>query len=247
MKKNNIGNLEQPPFLLGHIRFFIPSITFTYFCIFSNFSYSLDIIKTEQYKIIMSKNDNLCSHMLEIFNKDLKKYGQNGDYFQREHNEFQSIPWMPIGGQKKIEFEEPTYKYALVDLNNDGIEDYVVKYGGCCFQGRYTSNLYMLDKKTQNLPYEGVLKESWNASNQVSFVPGHLYKLKIKETYISPEIVEVFNYRGIHYIAMHESLEISRPNHGYVVIAKYTGGKITLDSQIGMKDICYFRRIQTKK
>lgn len=185
--------------------------------------------------------------MLEIFNQHLKKYGRNGDYHQRESEEFQSIPWTPIEGQEKREFGEPAFKSALIDLNNDGIEDYAVKYGGCCFHNRYTSDMSMLDKNAQNLPYKALVKEIWNARNQVSFVPGGLYKLKISEAYISPEIVEVFKYGGIHYIAMHESLEMDIPDHGYAVIAKYTGGKITFENQTGLKDICYFRRIKIKK
>lgn len=101
--------------------------------------------------------------MLEIFNQHLKKYGRSGDYHQREHTEFQSIPWIPIEGQEKREFEEPAFKSALIDLNNDGIEDYVAKYGGCCFHNRYTSDVSMLDKNAQNLPYKALVKEIWNA------------------------------------------------------------------------------------
>lgn len=214
---------------------------------FSDTSFALDAVKNQQYKLLMSKDKKMCAHMLGIFNQDLKKYGQNGDYHQRGSEEFQSIQWVPIEGQEKREFGEPAFKSALIDLNNDGIEDNVVKYGGCCFHNRYTSGLTMLNKSTQDLPYKELAKLIRdNTKDQISFM-GDGYKLKIRSAYISPEIVEVFKYGGVHYIAMHESLEMNRPDDGYAVIAKYTSGKITSKNQIGLKDICYFKRMKTSK
>ena len=225
---------------------YLLTVFIIFFCFCSDISFALDAVKSQQYKLLMSKDKKMCPHMLEIFNQDLKKYGQNGDYHQRESEEFQSIPWIPIEGQEKKEYGEPASKFALIDLNNDGIEDYVVKYGDCCFHNRYIGGVYMLDKSVQELPYKTLSKEISNTSNQI-FLMGDIYKLEIREADISPEIVEVFKYGGIHYIAMHESLEMNVPDHGYVVIAKYTGGKITFENQAGLKDICYFRRIKIKK
>ena len=33
----------------------------------------------ESYTLVMSKDDELCNHMLQLFNQDLKKYGWKGD------------------------------------------------------------------------------------------------------------------------------------------------------------------------
>lgn len=227
---------------------YLLTVFIIFFCFCSDISFALDTVKSQQYKLLMSKDKKMCPLMLEIFNQDLKKYGQNGDYHQRESEEFQSIPWTPIEGQEKKEFGEPASKFALIDLNNDGIEDYVVKYGDCCFHNRYFSSVFMLNKSTKSLPYKQLAQSIGDATkDQISFVPGGLYKLENRETHISPEIVEVFKYVGIHYIAMHESLEMSLPDYGYAVIAKYTGGKVTLENQAGLKDICYFKRMKTKK
>ena len=38
----------------------------------------------------MSKNDNVCQHMLKLYNEDLKQYGQ---VKYDQHEEFKAIKW----------------------------------------------------------------------------------------------------------------------------------------------------------
>ncbi len=45
---------------------------------------------TSGYVLVMSKEDNVCQHMLKIYNADLKKYGE---VRYDEHEEFTAIKW----------------------------------------------------------------------------------------------------------------------------------------------------------
>ncbi len=82
----------------------------------------------DEYVLIMSKNDNLCKHMQEIYNDDLKRFGS---VQYKLHPEFNWIRWM----NKKIKLRpaaEPNTiwdikaKIVLFDINNDSKEELVV-------------------------------------------------------------------------------------------------------------------------
>jgi uncharacterized protein len=84
----------------------------------------------ERYALLMSKDDELCTHMLQVFNDDLKKYGWNGDAHQEEHEEFKRIPWQPAQFSSVINgrVEYTNVEGALFDFNNDGVQDFVVRW-----------------------------------------------------------------------------------------------------------------------
>jgi len=82
----------------------------------------------DEYVLVMSKDDNVCQHMLKLYNDDLKKYGS---VQYKLHSEFNWIRWM----DKKIKLRPATYpnavwdidaKTVLFDINNDSQEELIV-------------------------------------------------------------------------------------------------------------------------
>lgn len=86
------------------------------------------LIYADEYVLIMSKNDNLCKHMQNIYNEDVKEYGCMQ---YKLHSEFNWITWM----NKKIQLRPATSpntvrhmnaKIGLFDINNDSKEELIV-------------------------------------------------------------------------------------------------------------------------
>ncbi|MBU2591144.1 MAG: hypothetical protein KKC21_03880, partial [Nitrospinae bacterium] len=58
-------------------------------CIKKSYEERIDVL-IGKYVLIMSKDDNLCGHMLNLYNRDLDKYGE---VRYNEHEEFNWIKW----------------------------------------------------------------------------------------------------------------------------------------------------------
>ena len=92
----------------------------------------------EAYKIVMSKEKEVCAAMLKIFNADRRKHGT---VMFEEHKEF--IQWEPVEVKP-----EPPVKYcrqllqANFDINNDGTDDLVIRTRHC-FKGLLMDSLYV--------------------------------------------------------------------------------------------------------
>ena len=81
----------------------------------------------EAYKLVMSKEKELCETVLNMFNRDMRKFR---DIRYHEHEMFKRVAW------QKFELEEQTYGCELFwqgrfDINNDGNEDLVIKWSAC--------------------------------------------------------------------------------------------------------------------
>jgi hypothetical protein len=81
----------------------------------------------------MSKNDDICGHMLKIFNEDLQKYG---DIKFNQHDEFTAIKWEKKRRYRINEKGEKDYDdkgirgtdlFSIFDINNDMAREVVVK------------------------------------------------------------------------------------------------------------------------
>jgi hypothetical protein len=83
----------------------------------------------DEYVLVMSKDDNVCLHMLKLYNSDLKKYEQ---VRYKRHKEFNWIKWVDKGIRLKPA-SEPTHvmgisaRIAVFDINND-FKDEVILY-----------------------------------------------------------------------------------------------------------------------
>ncbi len=213
---------------------------------------------TGEYVLVMSKEDNVCQHMLKIYNADLKKYGE---VRYDEHEEFTAIKWEEkkyyrVREGKK---EYPVYPYATnitvlmsrFDINNDGKEEVVIKDAGMVFS-IITENLFYF--KGEDSAYfkekEFDIKILYNnATGRVGggadFERSVYYLKKLPQIYIGiiggkeayshypvgPHFyVNPFNFKGAYYIDMKD---MQRSSNKWLVILKYAK-----DNQI--KDICYF-------
>jgi len=101
------------------------------------------------YELLMSKNDKLCKDMLRLYNQDMDAYGA---IRYGSHEMFARIRWERVDLNEK---EYPTYGCTLVtqsrfDINNDGINDLVVKYSGCP-RGELTGSLFVFPETSDVL------------------------------------------------------------------------------------------------
>lgn len=98
------------------------------------------LVFADEYVLVMSKDDNVCQHMLDIYNNDLNKYGHiNYD----KHKEFNAIKWTD---KDKRENKMLISKF---DINNDGRVDIVVKQKGF-LKGILSETLYYFDGKDED-------------------------------------------------------------------------------------------------
>jgi hypothetical protein len=80
----------------------------------------------EAYRLVMSKDKELCQTVLNFFNADMKRYKE----IHYDDDIFQVVKW------KAIDLGEETYgcyflSHAMFDINNDGKNDLVIKERGC--------------------------------------------------------------------------------------------------------------------
>lgn len=84
----------------------------------------------DEYVLVMSKDDCVCRHMLQIYNEDLKEYGE---IKYDQHEEFNAIKW----GKQESYFEvilpdktvlkEHDTLISRFDINNDGSPEIILK------------------------------------------------------------------------------------------------------------------------
>ena len=82
----------------------------------------------DEYVLVMSKEDNVCQHMLKLYNDDLKQYGQ---VRYDQHKEFNWIRWQDKGIRLRPASNPKattgiSAKIALFDINNDSKEEAIV-------------------------------------------------------------------------------------------------------------------------
>lgn len=78
-----------------------------------------------RYKMVMSKNKQLCTQVLDVLNEDLTEYGPGYDPNKFAAPIFSAITWTPIKGLE--EGFDYAGAVAHVDINNDGNTDVVVR------------------------------------------------------------------------------------------------------------------------
>ncbi|MCL4536255.1 MAG: hypothetical protein M1610_01480 [Nitrospirae bacterium] len=106
------------------------------------------VVWGDEYVLVMSKEDNVCQHMLGLYNEDLRKYGK---IQYDEHEAFTVIKWEEKkyyttypDGKKHYPMSLPdTVLISKFDINNDGKEELVVK-DTVPVRGRPSESLYYL-------------------------------------------------------------------------------------------------------
>ncbi|SRR6266571_1064540 len=217
-----------------------------------------------EYKLLMSRDDKVCTHMLALFNSDLKQFGYEK---YDAHEEFKAIGWrkekyVRMEGEKKIEL---TIEIATIDINNDGTKDLVF---------RRTTSMRGYDRHVLNIfPNLATPEKEWT-QEEIVRSPGRVShggylldqppakgQIKPKHTTIpsmaSVSLLEPFILHGTTYISMRPLYELvtgSEPVHEFsrvLVITKYRRGKYgggpePDEPQTGERDdICYYK-VRTK-
>ena len=133
----------------------------------------------ESYTLLMSKDDELCNHMLQSFNEDLKQHGWQGDEYQEEHEEFKRVPWNParFSFEQNGRIEYSDIQGALFDFNNDGIQDFVVR-DVSSLAGMRADLLFMLDSEMAKKKNELSSRELGDAKNRI-YLAGGFYDVSL--------------------------------------------------------------------
>lgn len=84
--------------------------------------------KADEYVLIMSKNDELCRYMQQLYNADLKKYGK---FEYRKHKEFNWVKWTdkiitlrPASDQTST--MDISARISVFDINNDSKKEVIL-------------------------------------------------------------------------------------------------------------------------
>lgn len=157
-----------------------------------------------EYVLVMSKDDNVCQHMLKLYNDDLKKYGE---IKYSQHKEFNTIKW-----------EERNYLYSLdetkrdipilisrFDINNDGKPEIIVKDYRRGLKGRHSDHFYVFREGDLNYFQNGVTINDdfknraigiWGDFGKKPFEGNvySLYGLPAFETFTIPETKESLKF-----------------------------------------------------
>jgi uncharacterized protein len=204
----------------------------------------------ESYTLLMSKNDELCTHMLQLFNEDLERYGWKGDAHQEEHQEFKKIPWKPARFSSVIDerTEYTDVDGALFDFNNDGAQEFVVRWKSSLSDMR-SDSIHILSaeamQKRNDLEDAG-----FSAAEDSIALGGGFYKLMppFLEPIAGVRVLEPFIYDEVSYLVIRPLFERLPNSTGYAAITKYGGGRFSIRDVNGkMEDICYYQRNRAKR
>lgn len=212
----------------------------------------------DQYVLVMSKDDNLCQHMGELYNKDLRK---NGKVILKNHPEYNWLTWKQKVTFKKEHSEYDTdsplsYQKELFDINNDGKDETVL------FRRTYATN--RLEYKADDLSY---VKDGYqinydddtllklNTENKLinlyADIGYHLSLLPDQSAFQTSFLIRPFKYQKHFYLSFFANIGLNTP-YDYtwqedvkndinaknsIVVTKY-------DSNNTLQDVCYFIRPQ---
>lgn len=201
------------------------------------------------YTLLMSKNDELCNHMLKLFTEDLQKYPRGSN----QHEEFELVPWEPArysyeyGG--RIEYTD--VEGALFDFNNDGVLDFVVRDQSMLSSMR-ADLISMFDGEMAKWAEELTAKEFYEAHNYIQ-IAGSTYPLSQPFEWQREAmwLLSPFIYHGVSYLYMqsvYEPAGYKNATEDVMLISKYGGGRFVQRDMAGkMEDICYFKRFGVQR
>jgi len=209
-----------------------------------------NVFKSEEnYSLVMSKDDGLCKHMMALFNQDLKQYGWRGDEHQEEHEEFKRVPWQPARFSSVIDgrVESTDVEGALFDFNNDGIQDFVVRWKSSLSNAR-ADLVFMLEDEAVKRKNDLTSMELGDAKGRI-YLAGGFYDVSLPvKVMVGLRVLQPFVYHKTSYLFMRELFESPPITPGYAVVVKYGGGKFINREMTGkMEDICYYQRNRAKR
>jgi hypothetical protein len=187
------------------------------------------------YQLVAGRDSKLCAKVLEVFREDVDDRGR----LRYQHEIFRHITWKPVElkGQGPRTRHCSSFDQALLDLNNDGQPDLVVK-STFCMKGSPSDSLYKFPADS------AVLDEAnWQDLSPLLATPdkfertGGVYpltQLSAEDTSLSRTpltgvfTVQPFVLDGRTYVSLTDV------RAGWIVIAQYRDGG-------HFEDQCYLR------
>lgn len=184
------------------------------------------------YQLVAGRDSKLCERILEAFREDVDDRG----WLRYQHEIFRQITWklVELKGQGPKTRHCSSLDRALVDLDNDGQQDLVVK-STFCMKGAPSDSLYVFP------PDSSVLDQvSWQdmspllATNDKFERTGGIYPLtSLPMKGNSPALTTVFTIHpfildGMTYVSVTDA------RREWIVVAKYLRGE-------RFEDLCYLR------
>jgi len=127
------------------------------------------------YKVVMSKNDRLCSHMLAVLNKGLEEYGPEYHVAKFTDAVFSAIAWKPIGLDQGFDYGGDVARF---DINNYGRTDVIVRLHTSGVRDVTFQHLYVFDEgRYPELPKKARELED-KAVGSVNIFIGHAYEFR---------------------------------------------------------------------
>ena len=185
------------------------------------------------YQLVVGRDNKLCARMLEAFREDVDDRGR----LRYQHESFRQITWKPIElkGQGPKTRHCSSIDKALVDLDNDGQQDLVVKTT-FCMKGAPSDSLYVFPADSPVLD-----QASWQdlspllATNDKFERTGGTYPLTSfpMENDSSTALTTLFAIHpfmldGVTYVSLADA------RGEWIVIARYLRGE-------RFEDLCYLR------
>ncbi len=210
------------------------------------------------YRLIMSQDTEVCTHMLTLFNLDILQYG----FDRYENPEFQAIQWerqYRNAAGRAIDLAIPVAKF---DINNDGKIDFVLKQTTMA-HSLDVDNLYIFFDDGIDVSRVFTSEELRNSPGKI-FLHSEFYDLqpeplrksrellksrKIESVVPGPTIIHPFRLHDATYISMRSYYEIQPVEWTHFhIIAKYKGGRLVdREDQRGVTEgVCWFEIVTDK-
>ncbi len=184
------------------------------------------------YQLVAGRDGKLCEKILEAFRADVDDRGRP----RFQHKIFRQIAWKPVElkGQGPKTRHCSSLDKALVDLNNDGQQDLVVKTT-FCMKGAPRDSLYVCPADSSVLD-----QASWQdmspllATNDKFERTGGTYPLtSLPMENGSPALttlfaIHPFMFDGVTYVSLTDA------RREWIVVATYLRGE-------QFEDLCYLR------
>jgi len=180
----------------------------------------------DPYKLVMSKEKELCSGVLKLFNADMKKYGE---IRYEQHEVFSQVHWEPVDiGEEGPARGCSIILKSLLDINNDGKEDLVIRSRGC-LRSQLTDSIYVFppdsDVISKLKPGKGGLA-ALDTVNKIE-LSGHGYDLKKLPKSMKEKVLK--DIRG-QLPESQKGIDLKPGIGGVLVLQPFVWGKTTYTS-----------------
>lgn len=231
---------------------------------------------TDKYILVMSRYDEVCIHMLNLFNHDLRKYKE---VKYEGHPEFDTVKWR-IGGFILKEDEGSIKdgkgnKFTTIDINNDGKNETVLSYD-ICYRGVCGDGLFVFSDPaidfSKHIQYtvseistfSGIqITPFWNYQLEADWIPKKYIKKHKPHNNQLRGILKInpFIFKNTYYVSIAEIYGVKYYSSGIVtnetsgaipiwhIITEYKDQQIEVDTEhrtSSLKHVCYFQLVSQK-